>query len=314
MTNDRDYLAAGLATGGLSDDDQRAAVHLEAMDAAFRAMVDEYRELLADDTADVEPLSPSADLTAAILSIPSTVERPDLTAPAEHAGVSAPVTGAQVADAPSTSTPHAAGAPVTSAPPGADTRTPSAPSTDATPSESIAAPRPASLHEHRRARNTASAPRKHWRALPALAAAAAVLAILVLGATTVRMWALKNDAQDQQTIAQQEASAAQQLLSAPDLASKQLTLTTGGSITVNYSASKQLMSVTSHNATVSDPDKALQLWMINDGKPVSAGMLDAHRGVFTPPQMGKGSVLGVTVEPMGGSQAPTSAPVATAEM
>ena len=55
MTDDREYLAAGLAAGGLDPDDQRAAEELERTDPGFRAQADEYREALAGLVASGPP-------------------------------------------------------------------------------------------------------------------------------------------------------------------------------------------------------------------------------------------------------------------
>lgn len=58
-------------------------------------------------------------------------------------------------------------------------------------------------------------------------------------------------------------------------------------------------------------DRDYQLWVVADGDPVSAGVLDADGGSATT-QVGdvpEGSALAVTVEPVGGSEQPTTDPV-----
>lgn len=68
--DDRDYLAAGYALGGLSDDDRAIAAGLLETDPSFRREVAEYEDSLAGLAETDEPLGPSAEAEAAILAIP----------------------------------------------------------------------------------------------------------------------------------------------------------------------------------------------------------------------------------------------------
>ena len=68
--DDREYLAAGFALGGLSDADRDLAQQLLETDPSFRRAVAEYEDTMADIAETDEPLSVSAETTAAILAIP----------------------------------------------------------------------------------------------------------------------------------------------------------------------------------------------------------------------------------------------------
>src|SRR5699024_2492175 len=75
MSTDRDYLAAGLALGGLSDDEAAEARALSDSDPDFRAEVAAYGEVMAEAAGSDEPAEISAEARAAILRIPETHEQ-----------------------------------------------------------------------------------------------------------------------------------------------------------------------------------------------------------------------------------------------
>jgi anti-sigma-K factor RskA len=75
MSTDRDYLAAGLALGGLSDDEAAEARALSDSDPDFRAEVAAYGEVMAEAAGSDEPAEISAEARAAILGIPETHEQ-----------------------------------------------------------------------------------------------------------------------------------------------------------------------------------------------------------------------------------------------
>jgi anti-sigma-K factor RskA len=75
MSTDRDYLAAGLALGGLSDDELTEARALSDSDPDFRAEVAAYDEVMAEAAGSDEPAEISAEARAAILRIPETHEQ-----------------------------------------------------------------------------------------------------------------------------------------------------------------------------------------------------------------------------------------------
>ncbi|WP_209324338.1 anti-sigma factor [Brevibacterium renqingii] len=75
MSTDRDYLAAGLALGGLSDAELAEARALSESDPDFRAEVAAYDEVMAETAGSDEPAEVSAAARAAILRIPETHEQ-----------------------------------------------------------------------------------------------------------------------------------------------------------------------------------------------------------------------------------------------
>src|SRR5699024_7269879 len=75
MSTDRDYLAAGLALGGLSEDELTEARALSDSDPDFRAEVAAYDEVMAEAAGSDEPAEISAEARAAILRIPETHEQ-----------------------------------------------------------------------------------------------------------------------------------------------------------------------------------------------------------------------------------------------
>jgi anti-sigma-K factor RskA len=68
--DEREYLAAGFALGGLSDADRDLAQQLVETDPDFRRTVAEYEDSLAGLAETDAPLEVSAEAEAAILSIP----------------------------------------------------------------------------------------------------------------------------------------------------------------------------------------------------------------------------------------------------
>lgn len=251
MNDDQEYLAAGLAAGGLSEADLRTAEELYARKPEFRALADEYRDALVGATYSDAPIAPSESISNAILSIPGTVEQP------------------------------------------ADPNNADAPRGNVI-----------SMRDRR--------PSKLRRSVIVMSSIAAALAIIFLAATSIRLGSQADTAQSQSAIAQSQAAAADQLLSAPDLRRTEVSLSSGGAVSVVYSMDRKLMSVTSKGVQAVEPGKTLQLWVIADGKPFDAGLLNNRTSVFASPAMSKGAIFGVTVEPAGGSTAPTTQPIGTA--
>lgn len=82
MSTDRDYLAAGLALGGLSDDELAEAQALADSDADFRAEVASYAEVLAETAESEAPIEVRAETQAAILAVPDSHKQSDSSEPA----------------------------------------------------------------------------------------------------------------------------------------------------------------------------------------------------------------------------------------
>lgn len=75
MDADREYLAAGLVLGGLSDAEQAEAARLRDQDESFREEVVSFEETMGLLAATDEPVAPSEDAEHAILAIPGTMEQ-----------------------------------------------------------------------------------------------------------------------------------------------------------------------------------------------------------------------------------------------
>jgi anti-sigma-K factor RskA len=150
------------------------------------------------------------------------------------------------------------------------------------------------------------APRSPWLPRLALAAGAAGLAAsAVLGGVTVA-------ARHGQSAAQAQAQAIAAVLSAPDARLMSAPTSAGGSATVVASVRLGKMVFTSSGLRALPGSHVYQLWFI--GRTTrSAGLVPEAIGGRTAPVVASGLAagdkIGVTVEPAGGSSAPTTAPV-----
>jgi anti-sigma factor RsiW len=107
--------------------------------------------------------------------------------------------------------------------------------------------------------------------------------------------------------AEQAAGQLAQVLGAPDARTLTAAGPSGSSARVVVSQ-QQGRAVFVPHAMSAAPDRDLQLWVIRDGTFRSAGLVEDGRPLVAT-GVDVGSVLGVTVEPEGGSRQPTSAPV-----
>lgn len=288
MSADRDYLAAGLALGGLSDDDLAEARALTETDPEFRAEVEAYADTVALMAFSDEPQTVSEQTRQAILAVPDAVVQED--SPAE----AAPRNSEPTTAAPIGSTSSAAGSESPSAAP------------SAAGSESVASAAPIDLAQRRRRRM------RTW--LPWAAAAAAV--ILVVTGFSVNAWQMqrKQDAvAERLEHTQRTLDDATRLLSAPDLKASTTVLATGGTVTVVSSEAEQAIRVST--ADVADPqDKSLQMWVIGADGAKSAGLLVGSLAYVDDSTFGAGSQFGITVEPSGGSEQPTTEPILAVDL
>jgi anti-sigma-K factor RskA len=109
-----------------------------------------------------------------------------------------------------------------------------------------------------------------------------------------------------------------QVLQAQDVREATVDVTGGGTATVAVSASKDAVVVRMKDVPPPPAGKVYQMWLIpEDGTaPVSQGLMDAE--ALSKPAVVKGissaSALGITVEPAGGSESPTTPVVAAAPL
>ena len=151
---------------------------------------------------------------------------------------------------------------------------------------------PTSLAERRR------------RRLPRLLAAAAAVVLLGTGAVV---------ASQQPWDHQQQVSAVQLVLEAPDARSTSVDFKDGSSATVTHSDELGKAVIVTHHMAVPPAGKVFQLWYDQPGKGmVSAGLMPerADQRVLLQGDATTATAVGITVEPAGGSSHPTSNPVA----
>ncbi|MEU5774050.1 anti-sigma factor [Streptomyces venezuelae] len=153
------------------------------------------------------------------------------------------------------------------------------------------------------------------------ALAACVAAAVGLGGTAVWQHQQAEDARDQARQAREQSSRRSQelaaVLAAPDAKTRTDGLTDGARGTVV--ASKSLDKAVFIAAGMAPPPKGkvYQLWFDDSGSMRSAGLMDPDRTAATVLMrggIGKATGMGITVEPAGGSDEPTSSPVALMEL
>jgi anti-sigma-K factor RskA len=156
-------------------------------------------------------------------------------------------------------------------------------------------------------------PQSVW--LPRLATATAAVAIAAVVALSV---ALSGTTQ-QLNSARAQGQAIAAVLAAPDVRTVTGPVSTGGTTTVLVSAGKRELVVSTSGLAALPTGKTYQLWLIGPSSTQAtavrpAGLLPpAVSGLATPPVLASGLVagdkLGMTVEPAGGSNQPTTTPI-----
>lgn len=142
---------------------------------------------------------------------------------------------------------------------------------------------------------------RRWRNL---AAAAAVLGVLGSGAVAVQQVAQGDSSQ---------LSVADRVLTAADVEHVSVDFKSGASATVSRSPSEGRAVLVARKMRPAPSGRIYQLWLLRDGRMISAGTMDG--GTQTKTVLLKGdandaSGAGITIEPEGGSTAPTTAPIA----
>ena len=97
------------------------------------------------------------------------------------------------------------------------------------------------------------------------------------------------------------------VLAAPDAQLVTVAATGGGGVSAVVSRQRSQGVVTLRGLPSGDDGHAYQLWLVHEGRPDSAGVLDpgAGDGVRLVDDVGTATLLGVTREPAGGSATPT---------
>ena len=168
-----------------------------------------------------------------------------------------------------------------------------------------------------------TAPRR-WRAwtlwspptvwLPRLAMVTAVAAIAAVVVLSIAL----SDARQQLASARAHSQAIAAVLAEPGILTVTGPVTTGGTTTVVLSADKRELVISTSGLAALPAGKAYQLWLIGPSSTQqtairSAGLLPPAVGGFTYPVTASGLVagdkLGLTVEPAGGTNQPTTTPI-----
>lgn len=138
-----------------------------------------------------------------------------------------------------------------------------------------------------------------------LVAAAAVLG--VLGGTAVVVDQIRDDETSQ------TPGVASQVLSAADVKHWNAEFPSGASATLSRSESVGRAVLVARSMGRAPSGKAYQLWLLKDGRMVPAGLMSGGQTESTVLLEGNAndaSGAGITIEPEGGSPAPTSPPIA----
>ncbi|MEE1842830.1 anti-sigma factor [Streptomyces sp. NPDC093108] len=142
--------------------------------------------------------------------------------------------------------------------------------------------------------------------------AACVAAAAAFGTTTAWQYERAQDAQDRATRAERHAEDVAGVLAAPDARSRTAKVA-GGAGTLVVSADRDRAVFVVSKMAAPPRGKVYQLWFADGGKMRPAGLMDPDRGsqaVLMQGGVDGASGIGITVEPAGGSEQPTSAPVA----
>jgi anti-sigma-K factor RskA len=154
--------------------------------------------------------------------------------------------------------------------------------------------------------NVTSLESRRRRFRPALVAAAAVVALIGAGVVASQPW--NNDSSNQQT----QLTAADRVLKDPDAQHVLKEFPDGATATVVRSeAEGKAVLMTSRMPSAPD-GKVYELWLQKDGVMVPAGLMPdkADQTVLLSGDANDATAVGITVEPAGGSDRPTSAPIA----
>ncbi|NYV73481.1 anti-sigma factor domain-containing protein [Streptomyces sp. UH6] len=146
-----------------------------------------------------------------------------------------------------------------------------------------------------------------WWALAAGVAVAAAFA-----GSAVWQYERAQDARHEAALAQRHVEDLAGVLTAPDARSRSAKVA-GGAGTLVVSVSRDRAVFVASGMTVPPQGQVYQLWFINGGAMRSAGLMDPDRGsqaVLMQGALDDASRVGITVEPAGGSEQPTSTPVA----
>ncbi|WP_318198621.1 anti-sigma factor [Streptomyces sp. MCL20-2] len=147
----------------------------------------------------------------------------------------------------------------------------------------------------------------------AYALAACIAAAAAFGGVAVWQNHLAQDARQEADQAQRQNEQLAQVLSAPDAKTSSSELTGGARGTVVVSQSQNRAVFLASGMAPPPSGKVYQIWFNDEGTMRSAGLMDPRASddaVLLNGPVDQASGMGITVEPSGGSDEPTSDPVA----
>ncbi|KQX73128.1 anti-sigma factor [Streptomyces sp. Root1310] len=151
------------------------------------------------------------------------------------------------------------------------------------------------------------------RLLSRWALAACLAATVTLGGTALWQHERAEDALEEAQHARQDGARIAAVLTAPDARSRAAELADGATATIVVSASRNKAVLVASAMARPPRGKAYQLWFDDDGIMRSAGLMDPGRSdqaLLLRGAVDTASGMGITLEPAGGSEQPTSAPLA----
>lgn len=159
--------------------------------------------------------------------------------------------------------------------------------------------------------------RNRWA--PALSAAAALAIFAGVG---VGGWAIGQNSSDQEAQQQLAAAQAQQqtmlsIMNSPDSKIATAEMDDGATVTVASSNQANRAAVMVNGMPPAPQGKIYELWFISAGGAVSAGLMDSNREPamqILNGEIGAATHIGITVEPVGGSEQPTTTPILVQEI
>lgn len=155
------------------------------------------------------------------------------------------------------------------------------------------------------------------RRLPRFALAASIAAAAALGGVSVWQYQLAQDAQERAEQAEQRGESIARVLAAEDarVAVGKLPDGASGSVVVSHSEDKAAFFAS--GMPEAPQGKVYQLWFSDHGTMRPAGLMESGErtgAVLMEGPVGDATGMGITVEPAGGSEQPTSEPVALMEL
>ncbi|WP_134740427.1 anti-sigma factor [Nocardioides sp. 503] len=138
-----------------------------------------------------------------------------------------------------------------------------------------------------------------------LVAAAAVAAMVGVGGVVA--WQPWSDDTSQGSL-----SAADRVLRAPDAESWEQRMDGGAKVTLTRSEQLNRAVVTAEGMPALSDEQVYELWLQHDGEMVPAGVMSGESGtLLLEGDPSTAEAAGITIEPAGGSEEPTSAPIMT---